>query len=184
MPQSRPLDINILPEQYRPRRITAPMVLAIVAVAVLLLGLVPTYSVLIAMQARTDNAQTRLDQAQASLAQAQVDPEQLEVDQQIEQMREQIAALQAEFGGLDQRHVHRSAAISGIVTALVPHVHIITIAQNGNDFSLTGNASDYTLVLSYARALQSSGRFATVRVVSIANPDSSAEIEFSITMEQ
>ncbi|MBU0702755.1 MAG: hypothetical protein KKC18_02685, partial [Chloroflexi bacterium] len=77
MAQSHPLDLNILPEQYRPRRVTLPMAAAIVLAAVLLLGLVPAYTALTAARAGTADVQARLDRARAALDQAQVDGGQL-----------------------------------------------------------------------------------------------------------
>lgn len=188
MIQSRPLDLNILPERYRPHRITASMAAAIVVVAALLLGFIPAYAAFATARAQTAAGQARLDRTQAALAQAQVDRAALEeVEQQIEHTRAQVARLQAEFDTLSQWRTPRSASIAAAVAALVPRVRITTIAQEKNLFILTGKAGSQALVLDYARALQPSGQFANVRILSMVNADPlglAPEVEFSIAMEQ
>ncbi|MEA3397760.1 MAG: PilN domain-containing protein [Chloroflexota bacterium] len=179
MIQARPLDLNILPEQYRPRRITAPMVIAIVVTAALLLGLIPAYVSLTAGQAR-------LKRTRAALAQAQVDGGQLEqVNQQLQQTREQIAQLQAELGTVSQRHTLRSSGITAATIILVPQLHIITLTQDGYTFTVNGEAGSKALVLDYARALQSGGQFANVFIFSMTGSDPLAQsVRFSIKLEQ
>ena len=162
------------------------MAAAIVVAAVLLLGLLPAYAALTTARAQTADAQARLNQAQAVLNQFQVDQGQLEqVDQQIEQMRDQIAQLRAELETVGQGRTFRSDGIKAAVVALVPTVRITSIAQGGDIFTLTGEADSRGLVLDYARALQSSGCFSNVRVLSIVSADPLAqEVEFSIEMKR
>jgi len=189
---SHPLDIDILPERYRPRRITAPMVAAVVVAAALLLGLVPAYRALLTAQARTAALQRRLNQAKAGLAQVQSKQAQsveqmAEMEQQIEQERAQVARLRVEFSTLSQQRVPRSAGIAAVFAALVPRVHIVTLIQEDSSFILAGQAGSQGMVLDYARALQASGVFANVRILSMSNADPLGlvpEIEFSIEMEQ
>ena len=191
-PPSHPLDIDILPERYRPRRITAPMVAAVVVAAALLLGLTPAYTSLLAAQTRAAALQTRLNQVKAALAQVQSKQAQLveqmaEIEQQIERERAQVARLRIEFSTLRQQRVPRSAGIAAVIAALVPRVHIATMIQEDGSFILTGQAGSQGLVLDYARALQASGVFANVRILSMSNADPLGlvpEIEFSIEMEQ
>ncbi|MFQ6100200.1 MAG: PilN domain-containing protein [Anaerolineae bacterium] len=184
--QPRPLDINILPEQYRPWRITARVAVTTVVLAALLLGLIPAYTVLAVTRARTTEAQLRLDQAQVALTRAQVDQGQLEqINQQIEQTRSQITQLNAELDAVSQRRTPRSAGIMAISSALVPQVHITTVTQDGDTFVFHGEADSQELVLNYARALQSSGQFTNVRILSIVNADPlTQDVEFLVEMEQ
>lgn len=190
--QPRPLDLNILPERYRPRHITVPMTATVIIAATLLLGLVSAYDALTAARARTALLQVRLAQTKAALAETQSEQAQLEeqlegIGQQIEQARAEIARLRTEFGALSQQRTPRSAGIAAAVAALVPRVHIATVAQEADAFILGGQAGSQGLVLDYARALQASGQFANVRILSMANSDPlgvTPEVEFSIAAEQ
>jgi len=185
MTQAQPLDINILPEQYRPRHVTTPVAVAVLVTAVLLLGLIPAYAVLAVTRDRIAEAQLRLDHAQATLGQAQAEQAQLEqVNQQIEQVREQIAQLDAEIGTVSRQDTPRSGGITAIAAALVPSVRVTTISQDGDTFTVTGEVDDQTLVLDFARALQSSGQFTNVRILSITSADTTMpHVEFLIQME-
>jgi Tfp pilus assembly protein PilN len=187
MMQSRPPDINILPERYRPGlRVSAAAGILIVVGAALLFGLVPLYVALGMAQSQTAALQARLDQAYAAMGQSQEDQQRLEqVSQEIEQTRAQIEQLHAELGTVSLGRVRRSDGIAAIAAALVPQVYLGTVTQAGNVLTFRGEADGETLVLDYARALQSSGQFANVRVLSIVNPDpASQRVEFSIEMEQ
>lgn len=188
MIRSQPLDLNILPEHYRPRRIAAPVAAGVVLAVVLLLGLIPTYGVLAGQKARTATAADHLAEAKAALEQTSVDQATLEeVEQQIAQTRAYISRLQTETGAFGDPGSARSNGIAAAVSALVPRIHITTVVQEGSSFTLTGEAGSQALVLDYARALQMSGQFMNVRILSIVNVDPlglAPEVEFSIAMEQ
>ncbi len=179
MIQAHPLDLNILPEQYRPRRITAPMVIAIVVATALLLGLIPAYISL-------TTAQARLERTRAELAQVQVEGGQLEqVNQQLQQTREQIAQLRAELGTVSQRHTLRSSGIMAATIILVPQLRIITLTQDGPTFTVNGEAGSKALVLDYARALRSGGQFANVFIsLMTCSAPPAQSVQFSIKLEQ
>ena len=184
---SQPLDLNILPQHYRARRIALPLVAAIGAAVVLLLGLIPAYAALAEAQAQTTSFQARLDQAQAALTENQVDQEQLErVDQQIQQTRDQTAQLRAELDAFGQQRPLRSDVVKGVALALVPSVHLTGLVQEEEStFIITGEANDAATMLNYTRVLESSGRFANLRVLSMVNVDTvTRTLEFSIEIEQ
>jgi len=189
---SQPIDFNILPEQYLPRRISWTMLAGVAVVIALLLGLIPAYDALAATRVQTNALQARLNQTKTVLAQTQSEQaelnQQLEsTEQQIEQTQAQITSLRLELTTLSQQQTHRSVGIVAAITALIPRVHLAAVAQEGDSFILTGQAGSQGLVLDYARALQASGQFANVRILSMinANPLGLApEVEFSIEMEQ
>jgi len=183
---NQPLDINILPEQYRPRRIEGSTAAIILALAVLLFGLMPAYAVLATARSRTAALETRLDEARAILERSSVNQEQIkQMDDQIEALRAPIEQLDADLGALNPQRAHRADGIRAAALARAGALHITSIAQDGNIFILSGEADDEALVLNYARALQSTGQFANVRILSIINAASSTPgIQFSIKMEQ
>jgi Tfp pilus assembly protein PilN len=190
--KSVPLDLNILPERYQPRRVGVFVVAAVIVASILLLGLALVYNAGSQARARTADLEARLDQLRATLSQTQLDQAQLterlnQVGEQIEQTSAQTALLRAEFSTLSQQRVPRSAGIVAAVAALVPRVYILTIAQEGNIFTLTGQAGSQGLVLDYARALQAGGQFGNVRILSMVNADPlglAPDVEFSIQVEQ
>jgi Tfp pilus assembly protein PilN len=154
----------------------------------MLLGLIPAYMSLSTQQAYTDAAEDSLVQAQAGLAQMEIDQSELQsLEQRILEARTLISRLLAESGSLGQGRAPRSEGIEAIIAAQIPRVSITTISQEEHIFSLTGQAGSQALVLDYARALQGSGQFANVRIISMVNADPlgvAPEVTFSITMEQ
>jgi Tfp pilus assembly protein PilN len=184
MAQPAPLDINILPERYRQGQVKPLVAVVTLVVAMLLFGLMPAYVVLTKEQARTAEMQAHLDQIKANLAQSQVDQEQLaQLDEQIEETRAQVVQLHQELETIGKERPARSAGITTIASALVPQIRIVIISQDENLFTFKGTTDDPMLVLNYASALQSSGQFVNVRILSITNSDPSA-VEFSIELEQ
>jgi Tfp pilus assembly protein PilN len=184
MAQPAPLDINILPERYRQGQVKPSVVIVTLVMAALLFGLAPAYVALTREQARTSDRQAHLDQIKANLTQSQVDQDQLaQLDEQIEETRAQVTQLHQELETIGKERPLRSAGITAIASALVPQIRIVTISQNGNFFTFKGTSDDPMLVLNYASALQSSGQFVNVRVLSIANADPPT-VEFSIELEQ
>ncbi len=186
MALSRPLDINILPQQYRARQITAPVGIAILVLAMLLLGLIPAYTALRTEQARTAAAQARLDRAQIALGQTEAERTKLEqLEQAITETRTQIAQLSTELGAVSRPRVRHADSLAVIARCLVPQLQPTVITQDGNAFLITGLASDQATMLNYARALQSSGQFANVRILSLINADAQTpDVEFSIQVQR
>jgi Tfp pilus assembly protein PilN len=197
MIQARPLDLNILPARYRPRRIGLPAVLAVLLVIAALLGLWPTYNLLVAVQARTAYLQMRLDEAKAALDQVQAQRVQVEqrlagVEDEMTATQDQIARLHSELDSLSQRghpagRAGHSTVIVAAIDALIPRVQIVSMAQEGETMTLTGQAGSQALVLDYARSLQASGAFANVRILSMVNADPLGlipDVTFAIEMEQ
>ncbi len=186
MAQPAPLDINILPERYRQGQVKPSVVIVTLIIAVLLFGLVPAYVILTREQARTADMQAHLDQVQANLTQSQIDQDRLaQLDEQIEETRARVAQLRQELETIGKERPPRSAGITAIASALVPQIRIVTISQDGNIFTFKGTTNAPMLVLNYASALQSSGQFANVRVLSIVNTDSSTStVEFSMELKQ
>lgn len=188
MAQPRPLDLDVLPEQYHPRRVTLRMVLGALVVVATMSGLIPLYRLFDDQRAQIAAAQVRLDQAQAALGQAQVDQAELEsLSQQIEQVHAEIARIREEAGVLGEWRVLRSDGVATAVSTLVPRVEIRSVAQDEARFVVSGRAGSQTLVLDYARALQASGQFTNVRILSLLNTDPlglAPEVEFAILMEQ
>lgn len=190
---AQPIDLNILPERYRPRRFSLGRTLFVLAAAAVILGLIPAYLAeqsardeTAAMQTQVDQARLTLEQAQA--AQAELEAEIERVGQQIELTQAELERLQVELDGLRQRQTPETAVgIRAIVETLVPRVRLTSVTQIGQNFQVSGAAGSQALVLDYARAFEATGQFANVRIISIENKDPSGvapDVKFVISLER
>jgi uncharacterized protein involved in exopolysaccharide biosynthesis len=194
MTQPQPIDLNILPDRYRPAQLQSSVSIAILAGAALLFGLMPAYAFLVRERSETAVVEARLDQVKAALAQSSAGAGTLEsINQQINQIHEQIAQLEAQLETVGEGSPSRSEAIAAIAGSLAGEVEITSIQQQeSNTFVVTGRAGDQTLVLDYAEALQirtldpeTDRKFANVRILSIVDEDPLTSIVvFSIAVEQ
>jgi len=188
MAQVRPIDLDLLPVPYRPRRLTALAGVLILLAAALVMGLVPAVSALQAEHARTLSAQARLAQMETALAQAQVNQAALnELEGQIAQVRDEIAQLEAEYEAISRWRTGRSSGIASAIFSALPGLRITGIIQQETAFTISGEAGSQALVLDYARALQATGTFRNVRILSMVNTDPSGmapEVRFSVLAEQ
>lgn len=191
----RPLDLNVLPERYRPRRISTVVILTIVLAVVVLVGLGLAYNTLSSARARTAELRQQLDQMKADLgegnpteAEKQASKQALEtLEGEIEQALAQIGRFQTDLRALEQQEASRSAGVAAAVYALIPRVRLTGVSQQGNTFILTGEAGSQGLVLDYSRAVQASGQFGNVRILSMVNADPlglAPDVRFSIAAEQ
>jgi Tfp pilus assembly protein PilN len=194
MAQSQPIDINILPDRYRPAQVQSSVSIAILAGAAVLFGLMPAYAFLVREWNETAAVEARLDQVKQALAQSSAGAGTLEsITQQIDQIREQIAQLEAQLETVGEGSPSRSEAIAAIAGSLAGEVEITSIQQQeSNTFVVSGRAGDETLVLDYAEALQirtldpeTDRKFANVRILSIVDEDPlTSVVVFSIAVEQ
>ncbi len=188
MAQARYVDLDLLPERYQPRRLTLLMALLIILAAAMVMGLAPAITALRAERARTLSVQARLAQAETALAQVQVNKRALEeVEQQIAQVQAEIDQLQAEYEALSRWRADRSSGITSAVFSLLPGVRLTGITQRGSSLTIRGEAGSQALVLDYARALQASGEFRNVRILSLVDTDPlglAPDVRFSILAEQ
>jgi Tfp pilus assembly protein PilN len=194
MAQPQPIDLNILPDRYRPAQLQSSVSIAILAGAALLFGLMPAYAFVVRERNETAAVEARLDQVKAALAQSSAGAGTLEsITQQIDQIRERIAQLEAQLETVGEGSPSRSEAIAAIAGSLAGEVEITSIQQQeSNTFVVTGRAGDQTLVLDYAEALQirtldpeTDRKFANVRILSIVDEDPlTSVVVFSIAVEQ
>jgi hypothetical protein len=187
MVQPQPPDVNVLPPSYRPRRISLRTALLVVLVAVLLVGLIPVYSMLREATEQTGDVEDRL--AIAGRVLAAIEGEQsglLETEERIQEVQSEIDQLAGEFGVIGQESPLRSDAVAAAVGHLVPRIHIDSIVQIEDTVVLQGEAGSQALVLDYSNALLTSGEFANVRILSMVNADPlglAPDVSFSISLE-
>lgn len=191
MDQPEPIDINILPERYRPAHINPYLSIAILVGVALLFGLMPAYALLTRERNQTAALDIRLQRVRSDLTMAQGSQDELaEIDGQIERAEEQLAQLEAQLDTLGRGKVYRSQAFAAIINSVAEDVRVTSVRQAGDTFTVSGVASGEVSVLNYAqvlqnRVLESGVGFANVRVVLIRDEDDQmSPVEFSIEVEQ
>lgn len=184
MAVTRPIDINLLPAQYRPRRIRPLQVVLVLVAAALMLGLIPSILTLQGERARTQEVRARIDEAKIALTRVRENQQELEqVEAEIARIREEIAQLQAELATVGGEQPKRARGIAAAVTVVFPGIRLTGITQEGTTLTVEGEAGSQALVLDYARALQETQVFQLVRILSIINTDPSGiapDVQFSI----
>lgn len=192
MVRAQPLDLNILPPRYRPRRVRLAAVVGVLAVALVLLGLLPAYNALTEARSRSDYLETRLAQGKAALSEVQARQVQAQaqtaaLEAQIEQVRAESGRIRAELSTLGQQRTARADGLATAIAVLVPRVRLVRVQQAGATYTVEGEAGSQALVLDYARLLQASGQYANVRIVSLVNVDPlgiAPDVRFSIALER
>ena len=191
MDQPEPIDINILPERYRPARINSYLSIGILVGVALLFGLMPAYALLTRERNQTAALDIRLQRVMSDLTMAQGSQDELaDIDRQIEQAEQQLAQLEAQLDTLGRGKVYRSQAFAAIINSVAEDVRVTSVRQAGDTFTVSGVASGEVSVLNYAqvlqnRVLESGVGFANVRVVLIRDEDDqTSRVEFSIEVEQ
>ncbi len=144
--QTRGLDVNLLPERYRRRRVTGTQLVIIAAMAIVIALLLPLYLMLGSVLSQ--NAQLQLD-LRAVTQQVQAKRDKLKSVTQLQAQAIAYKSVAAEQGKLNtelQTVSDKAAAISGIV--------LKTIAVEGNKMVLSGTADTDAALAAYRAALQ------------------------------
>lgn len=189
---AQPLDINILPRRYRPRRVRLAVVGAVLVVALVLAGLLPVYNVLTETRGRSDYLEGRLAQGKAALSEVQArqvraQEQTAELEGQTVQVRAESERIRVELSTLSQQRTVRADGLAMAIAVLVPRVRLVRIQQAGGLYTVEGEAGSQALVLDYARLLQDSGQYANVRIVSLVNVDPlgiAPDVRFAIALER
>jgi Tfp pilus assembly protein PilN len=163
------VDLNVLPEELRPRRYPAWYVLGIVAILAASFLLIPLYQAERAGDAETARLRSELELINEELGRVQVDFGQArELRQQIETTEAAIAALNEERQAILGGGQELSTDLSAITEALPPGGRLASVTSSEGQLSLQGRADRATDVLEYSRALTRSGRFSEARITSLA----------------
>lgn len=163
------IDLNVLPEELRPRQYPAWYVLGVVAILAASLLLVPLYQAERAGDAETAGLRSELELMNEELGQIQIDFGQArELRQQIGTTEAAIAALNEERQVILGDGRQPSSDLSAIMKALPPGARLASVTGSEDQLSLQGRADRAADVLEYSRALTASGMFSEARIVSLA----------------
>ena len=183
--QSKPLDLNLLPSQYRRRQVTVLNVVGFFLVIGLLVGLLPVTLTWWQTSQQSEIQQAALDQSLAQLqAQTGVQDEMQALNQQIDALQTRLQLLKAEAGFVQGwQTAHAPAIIAAVAASPASEIILTEINQQEMELTLTGETESQAQVLEYARALQATAKFTNVRIEmlsSVAPPGSPPVVQFVI----
>ena len=163
------VDVNVLPEELRPRRYAAWYVVAVVAILAASLLLTPLYQAERDGDSATARLRSELELMNEELAGIQIDFGQArELRQQIETTEAAIAALDEERQAVLGDRQQLSVDLAAIMSVLPPGGRLASVTSSEGQLSLQARADRATDVLEYSRALSRSGRFSEARITSLA----------------
>lgn len=163
------VDLNVLPEDLRPRRNPAWHVLIVVIILAASFLLIPLYQAERADEEETALLSSELAMMHEELARIQVDfGRARELREQIETTEAAIAALDEERQAVLGDGQQLSVDAAFIIEALPPGVRLALVTGSEGKLSLQGRADRAAVVLDYSRALIGGERFLEARIVSLA----------------
>lgn len=163
------IDLNLLPEELRPRRYQAWYVLGLIAMLAAGLLLIPLNGVRQADSTETARLQAELRLLTEDLAQIQIDFGRARaIQEELRETEAAIAQLEEERQAALGDPQELSKDLPAVIQALPAGATVSSITGSHGQLTLTGQASSPTAALEYARALQSGDRFSTAQIASLA----------------
>jgi Tfp pilus assembly protein PilN len=167
------IDINILPAELRPKALIDTRTFALVVVILLLgFGCFYFFNAKSGSQAESANLGSQIKTIQQQAVTLSSNPEALNLINSINQLK---AAKQG-YEAFAASRVMWGNALAGVYSLVPMGVNITTITQKGNALVIAGDASSYTDVSDYGRALDNDPRF------SLAGLPSFGKGSFSLTI--
>ncbi len=165
------VNINTLPEVYRPKAVRLPSIIAPIAIAIGL-GILVYLGIMVANKSNylsvLNDELTPLE-----ILVATENQEIGKLEEEIALISPQIAGLEATAGVFDETSSNLSEARSKIngdmstIVSLQPGNLLTAVNHIGDTVTLTGFAANEGSIFSYARALRNSGRFSNVVISAI-----------------
>ena len=170
------VDLNILPEELRPRRYPPLYMLGILALLAASLALIPLYQAQRAAGDETARLQAELDLMSHNLTLVQVDLGKVKgLQRQLEGVEAATASLNEQRQGVlgDEQELSKdlSTAVLNLPEGLLS---LTSVTETDGQMTLTGQMVSQEDAFEYARMLESSGRFSEARIVSLATESGEA----------
>jgi len=162
------VDLNVLPEELRPLRYPPWYSLALVAIVVLGLLLIPLHAVERAHGAESARLSAEVNLMKNGLTDIEIDfGRARDIRQQLDATEASIARLGEERQGILGDSQELAADLSAAMQALPPGAHITSITAGDGRFTLTGGAGQSADILGYYKALSESKRYSQTRITSM-----------------
>jgi Tfp pilus assembly protein PilN len=166
-PKSR-LDLNILPQRHRPRRLTPEALLSWILLLALIGLLVPSWQWFARTTADYERTAQEGEALRGAIGLSGPASEALDaLATQVDVEESRAAELEGAIGSLGIRRVVWSDVLPVIVSRAPEGITLAGIGDSGDSILLEGLASSETLPLAYAAALSAAGVFDLVQVDSI-----------------
>lgn len=166
------VDINLLPEEYRPKRWALPLTIGLIIV-ILAAGYwgYTSFAKKAVANSELDQLQSQLDSVNAELQQVTSGSGISVYQQQIADTQAQIDKLQAledDYEYLSDQRVIWRPVIQTIRERAPTDVTLTNFEQNGDEISVEGELAsgitDATIIIAYRQQLDSSGIFSRITV--------------------
>ena len=176
------VDLNILPDRYRRRRLGPRTVLPWILLLVLLGLLYPVGNNFLQTQQAFRDKQQELDQVQTAFDNYLPVEERLAIlEAEIEAAEIKAEEIRAQYSEIDLELTSWSYILFSIVEKLPPGVKVSAYLQSGREIQLQGTADTYQQVLDLEEAMQTINPVHGVQIDSILklNPEGETESEGS-----
>ncbi|MDO8567959.1 MAG: pilus assembly protein PilM [Dehalococcoidales bacterium] len=182
-----PVDVNVLPFPYRPKPLPLGKIVAIpgaivfVGLAVLLTTMVQEAS------ANTTSLRSQLDSTNKMITQKQAMKNDLtkkngDLQRKLDTAKTSHDSFAAVMDNLEKGHERIDGDLLAITNLLPSTSRLNTIGQSQAGISLQGNSPSEGEALSYARSLESTGRFSEITISNIVSLGNGA-MDFSLQIK-
>jgi len=166
------LDINILPDRFRRKKLTIIGLLPWLLLFVLLGTIYPTYQLAVQSQSTFQEKRLALTRVQADLDFYQTSSqEQADLQSQLDNAQTQKAAIIESYGGLQLSNKKWSPTLFQINQLLPDGASWIQISQQNDTIRLDGVAPEYLLVIDLLDSLNNLDNLGSVEIDSIERID-------------
>ena len=145
------IDINILPEELRPKPLIDTKTVALIVVILLLgFGCYHFYQAKSDSQAEIATMQSELKTTQQQITALSSDPEAVQLTNSINQLK----AAKQSYDAFVASRVLVGNALDGVYSLASGRVNIVSITQSGGTLLINGSASSYSDLSGYVSALE------------------------------
>ena len=168
VPRGQTIDLNLLPERYRRRRLSFRGLRPWILTIGFSLMLVPSFKLLGQASANLKPLQEDSRQTLAELAGfREVSEERQALQKDYEDLISQTAQIEADYQSISIQQVLWGPMLKTVVGLVPGGVRLTSISQSVDEVTLEGEADAYMLPLDYADRLREGGQFSDVIVDSL-----------------
>jgi len=168
VPRGQTIDLNLLPERYRRRRLSFRGLRPWILTIGFSLMLVPSFKLLGQASANLKPLQEDSRQTLAELAGfREVSEERQALQKDYEDLISQTAQIEADYQSISIQQVLWGPMLKTVVGLVPGGVRLTSISQSVDEVTLEGEADAYMLPLDYADRLREGGLFSDVIVDSL-----------------
>ena len=164
------IDVNILPEQYRPFRLPRRVIILSLVAAGLAVLILPLYLVSASIRGDIARLEADLQPVQEALAEISTPaPEVLELMNTLTQTQKSAGQLEEAYPSIVAGRTDWQAVLAAIGSYDPAQLTLTSLTQADNLITLGGRAIDSSVVVAYADALKESDLFSRVDVQSMSS---------------